>query len=101
MLHIVNRAVFDPQRLDRLLWRMAPGHTLILIENAVYMVNNGSVAARRLQQCLSELTVCVLGPDLAARGITPAEVLPGVNVVDYGGFVDLAVDNPVIQSCIS
>jgi tRNA 2-thiouridine synthesizing protein B len=100
MLHIMNHAAFDSAPVDRLLSRIGEGHTLMLIENGVYMVKRGSVAAERLERSLSDLTVCVLAPDLAARGITAAEVMARVTVVDFGGFVDLAVDNAVIHSWI-
>jgi tRNA 2-thiouridine synthesizing protein B len=98
MLHIVNHALFDSAQVERLLSRIGKGHTLMLIENGVYMVKCGSAAAERLERSLSDLTVCVLDPDLAARGITAAEVMAGVIVVDYEGFVDLTVDNAVIHS---
>ncbi len=100
MLHIVNYAVFDPAQVDRLLSRIGVGHTLMLIENGVYMVKCSSVAAERLERALPELTVCALAADLAARGITPAEVMAGIALVDYDGFVDLTVDNAVIHSWI-
>jgi len=98
MLHIVNRAAFDRAAVDRLLSRIGAGHTLMLIENGVYMAKSGSAAAGRLQRALSDLTVCALAPDLAARGIMPDEVIAGVALLDYEGFVDLAVDNAVIHS---
>lgn len=98
MLHIVNHAVFDPAAVDRLLSRIGAGHTVMLIENGVYMAKSGSAAAGRLERALADLTVCALTSDLAARGITPAEVMTGVTLLDYEGFVDLAVDNAVIHS---
>ena len=100
MLHIVNHAAFDSEQVERLLSRIGAGHTLMLIENGVYMLKSGSAAAGRLERSLSDLTICALAPDLAARGITPAEVMAGVALLDYEGFVDLAVDNAVIHSWI-
>jgi len=98
MLHIVNHAAFDSAAVDRLLSRIGAGHTLMLMENGVYMVKSGSTAAGRLERALADLTVCALAPDLAARGIMPAEVMTGVTLLDYEGFVDLTVDNAVIHS---
>jgi tRNA 2-thiouridine synthesizing protein B len=41
--------------------------------------------------------VYALGPDLQARGMAD-RVMDGVNVVDYGGFVDLVADHSNCQS---
>ncbi|MBW8307087.1 MAG: sulfurtransferase complex subunit TusB, partial [Thiobacillus sp.] len=41
--------------------------------------------------------IYALGPDLAARGMA-GRVLDGVNVVDYGGFVDLVAEHSNCQS---
>jgi tRNA 2-thiouridine synthesizing protein B len=98
MLHVVSQSFSEPESLQRLLSRTAEGHTLLLIENATYMAIRNSAAAQRLQACLPALTVYALEADLAARGITQDELMAGVVVVDYGGFVDLAVANSVIHS---
>ena len=49
---------------------------------------------RRVAPSLTELkascAIYALGPDLAARGIVAEEVMEGIELVDYGGFVDLA-----------
>jgi tRNA 2-thiouridine synthesizing protein B len=40
----------------------------------------------------------VLGPDLAARGLSEERVIDGISVVDYAGFVDLAAENDKVQA---
>ena len=66
----------------------------LLIEDGVYgAIKNGKAAA-----LLAGHTVSVLGPDLAARGITEDKLVDGVNVVDYAGFVDLVEANDKVQS---
>jgi tRNA 2-thiouridine synthesizing protein B len=40
----------------------------------------------------------VLSDDIAVRGITPNELVKGVEVIDYAELVELTVNNPVIQS---
>ncbi len=35
----------------------------------------------------------VLASDLAARGMKPGDVIDGVKLVDYGGFVDLVTQH--------
>jgi tRNA 2-thiouridine synthesizing protein B len=40
----------------------------------------------------------VLGPDLEARGMRKENVIDGIQVVDYGGFVDLTVEHQAVQA---
>ena len=42
--------------------------------------------------------IYVLGPDLRARGLEESRLIGGVKVVDYGGFVDLAVAKGTVNS---
>ena len=42
--------------------------------------------------------VSVLGPDMAARGISEGKLADGVKVVDYAGVVDLTVAKDKVQS---
>jgi tRNA 2-thiouridine synthesizing protein B len=44
------------------------------------------------------LKLYVLGPDLNARGFADDRVIPGINVVDYAGFVDLAAECDKVQA---
>jgi tRNA 2-thiouridine synthesizing protein B len=73
---------------------MKDGDQLLLIEDGIYgAMKNGKAAG-----LLKGLKVAVLGPDLAARGITEDKLLDGVDVIDYGGFVDLVTANDKVQS---
>jgi tRNA 2-thiouridine synthesizing protein B len=73
---------------------MKDGDRLLLIEDGVYgAMQNGKAAS-----LLNGLKVSVLGPDLAARGITEDKLLDGVDVIDYGGFVDLVTASDNVQS---
>ena len=47
---------------------------------------------------MDNVSFYVLGPDLKARGLSENNVVDGVKVVDYSGFVDLAVDHESVQS---
>ena len=47
---------------------------------------------------MDDLTFYVLGPDVSARGLDDKPLIDGMNVVDYGGFVDLVVEHEVAQS---
>jgi len=95
MLHIVNKSPSERGSLDSCLSKAKKGSAVLLIEDAVYAATQGGPAAAKIQA--SGLQVFALGPDLAARGMA-GRVLDGVNVVDYGGFVDLVAEHGTCQS---
>ena len=44
------------------------------------------------------MSIYVLGPDIKARGFHEDRLIEGIKVVDYAGFVDLAVENDKVQA---
>ncbi|GAB4167506.1 MAG: sulfurtransferase complex subunit TusB [Rhodocyclaceae bacterium] len=97
MLHIVNKSPLDRGSLDSCLRTAQGGGALLLIEDGIYAATRGNAAAAKLTQALDRLTVYVLGPDVAARGMSDS-LIEGVRTVDYGGFVDLVVEHSTCQS---
>lgn len=97
MLHIVNKSPLDRNSLDTCLATAQPGGALLLIEDGVYAATNGNATAGKLKQAMGQMKVYALQPDLEARGMAD-RVLEGVNLVDYGGFVDLVTEHATCQS---
>ncbi|MDR2240472.1 MAG: sulfurtransferase complex subunit TusB [Zoogloeaceae bacterium] len=97
MLHIVNKSPLDRNALDTCLATAQPGGAVLLIEDGVYAATTGTTAAARLTQAMGQVKIYALKPDLDARGMSD-HVLQGVELVDYGGFVDLVAEHPVCQS---
>ena len=98
MLHIVNKSPFERSALDSCL-RVAPkGGAILLYEDGVYAACVGTTVTDTLKVAAIEYSVFVLGPDLAARGIAPDRAIEGIEVVDYGGFVDLVEEHGPVQS---
>ncbi|MFO7542005.1 MAG: sulfurtransferase complex subunit TusB [Thiobacillus sp.] len=97
MLHIVNKSATERGSLESCLAMATKGSAVLLIEDAVYAVTKGGTAAAKIQAAVADLKIYALGPDLAARGMS-GRVLDGVNVVDYGGFVDLVTEHNSCQS---
>jgi tRNA 2-thiouridine synthesizing protein B len=94
MLHLVNKSPYDAGNLNTAATIMKGDDELLLIEDGVYAaMKNGKGAAM-----LDGIKVSVLGPDLAARGISEDKLVDGVTVVDYAGFVDLVEANDKVQS---
>jgi tRNA 2-thiouridine synthesizing protein B len=97
MLHIVNRSPFERNSFESCLRMAQPGSTLLLIEDAVVAATRGTATETQLAKLQGSIRVCVLGPDLDARGLR-GRLVAGAEVVDYDGFVDLVTSTPVSQS---
>jgi tRNA 2-thiouridine synthesizing protein B len=94
MLHLVNKSPYENSNLNTATSIMKGDDVLLLIEDAVYgAVKNGKASA-----LLDGRKVSVLGPDLAARGISEDKLADGVDVIDYAGFVDMVEQNDKVQS---
>lgn len=98
MLHIVNKSPFERTNLEACLTRAKEGSAVLLTEDGVYAALANTKFAATLADAAKSLKVFVLGPDLAARGFGEAPLVDGISVVDYGGFVDLAVEHGTTQS---
>ena len=89
VLYIVNTSVTE--NLKRGLQRLTSDDALLLIENAVMLVNSGHLAETILSESIAEKNIYVLEPDLLARGIQRSDQLRTIQCIDYDGFVRLAV----------
>lgn len=92
LLHIVNKSHFDHNALRACLRLIKRGSGILLIEDAVYAAQKSPAIDATLAGTMVENSVYALVPDLHARGIPCDKVLHEVTVVDYAGFVDLAVE---------
>lgn len=98
MLHTVNKSPFERNSLDTCLGLAKPGSAILLIEDGVVGAIKGTAIESKLTETLQTSKIYVLGPDLAARGLSEDKLLDGIQVVDYGGFVDLVAENDSVQS---
>lgn len=98
MLHIVNKSPYERNALAACLRLARAGSALLLIEDGVYAATRGNAAEASLRDAMARrLKVYALRPDLEARGVA-ARVMEGIELVDYGGFVELACGQPNCQS---
>jgi tRNA 2-thiouridine synthesizing protein B len=97
MLHTVNKSPFERNSFESCLSHMKAGHALLLIEDGVYAAIKGTKMQTKLEEAMKTVKVYALQPDLEARGLQ-GRTIDGIDVVDYAGFVDLAVEYPVVQS---
>jgi len=98
MLHTVNKSPFERNAFDSCLAHAVKGSAILFHEDGVYAAVKGSGAAARVADALADHPVFVLAPDLKARGMDTGNVVDGVIVVDYGGFVDLVVEHGTVQA---
>ena len=98
MLHTVNKSPFERRTLDTCLRHAVKGASILLIEDGVYAAFDGTVVAEKVKAAMSDHKIYVLGPDVTARGMNEHHVIDGLEVVDYGGFVDLVAEHDKVQS---
>ncbi len=97
MLHIVNKSPFERNALDSCLRFGRDGSAVLLIEDGVYAATRGNIAEPKIKAALGQMKIYALRPDLEARGMQET-VIEGVQLVDYGGFVDLVTSHNAVQS---
>ena len=74
------------------------GSTILLLEDGVYAAMRGSANEDKMIAAGNRHKIFVLGPDLKARGLALENVIEGIEMVDYGGFVDLTVSHHNVQA---
>ena len=93
MLHTVNKSPFERTSLDTCLRLAKKGSAILLIEDGVIAAVKGTEQSAKIEGAVGDHAVYVLGPDLKARALSEEQVIDGVKVVDYAGFVDLAEEH--------
>jgi len=91
-LHTVNKSPFERNALTSCTGHLLAGDAVLMIEDGVLGARKGSALAA-VQAALGSGSVYALAPDCAARGIRPDDVIEGVQLVDYAGFVDLVAQH--------
>jgi tRNA 2-thiouridine synthesizing protein B len=92
-LHTVNKSPFERNALCTCFGHITAGDAVLMIEDGVIGARKGATTAAMVQAALQKGKVYALASDLAARGIKPGDVIDGIQLVDYGGFVDLVTQH--------
>lgn len=98
MLHLVNYSFSGPVEADRCIARLGDQDHLLFIGNGVISSVMASAAAVEIQSAIQRISIFALAPDLAVRGIPLDALVPGVQTVDYSGFVELAAEHGPVHS---
>ncbi len=97
-LHTVNNSPFESTSLESCLNHLNEGDVVLLIEDGVVGTRSASKVASTITAAMANCKVYALAPDLSARGMNEDTVLDGIELVDYGGFVDLAAEHERTQA---
>jgi len=97
-LHTVNKSPFERDSLSSCIRLAAKGCAILLIEDGVFGAMAGTDHSDMVSGAMKDASVYVLGPDLAARGMSEDRVIDGIQVVDYSGFVELTAKHDTCQS---
>ena len=98
MLHTINKTPFERNSLDSCLRTAKKGGTILLIEDGIYTAMQGTQAEGKIKNAMNDFSFYVLGPDMKARGMQEDQVINGIKIVDYGGFVDLVTEHENFQA---
>lgn len=98
MLHTVNKSPFERTALATCLRYAREGDAILLYEDGVYAARKAQSTTAEVAAAAAKFKLFVLGPDLEARGVRPEQVIDGIRIVDYEGFVDLAAENGPVQA---
>jgi len=97
-LHTVNKSPFATQTLQSCMAHAKDGDAVLMIEDGVYGARAGTDIAQTLAARAGAVSIYVLGPDYAARGLDENKMPDGIKSVDYAGFVDLAAKSDRTQA---
>ena len=97
-LHTINKSPFERNSLEACLRVAVKGSSVLLFEDGVYAAAKGTSKSSMVQDAMSTVTFYALAPDLEARGVDKANVIDGIKLIDYAGFVDLAAENDRVNA---
>jgi len=94
MLYMINKSPLMFGNLKSLLGLAPEGEPILLYEDGVYAAAPGAASDKLTEQALERHPVYALKADLDARGLT--NVIDGIQIVDYDGFVELVEQHHVV-----
>jgi len=97
-LHTVNKSPFERNTLESCLRLAAKGSAVFLFEDGVIGAMKNTKHSDTVAKAMNDISFYVLGPDIKARGLNEGNVIDGINVIDYDGFVELTTEHKPVQS---
>jgi tRNA 2-thiouridine synthesizing protein B len=94
MLHLIFQSPLQTATLQR----VGNGDALLFLENAVTYLLKNAEKSSALSNRLATNRLFVLISDIETRGINVEELVPGIAVLDYAGWVTLTTEYQRTQS---
>lgn len=93
MLHTINKSPFSSRSFDQCMEFCAEKEPVLFYEDGVYAAQAGTKYESEIKELLKTNPVYALQADLKARAIH--QIVTGVTVINYEGFVDLVAEHKV------
>ena len=97
-LHTVNKSPFERNTLESCLRLAKKGSAVLLFEDGVIGAMKNTKFSDTVSQAMKDIAFYALGPDIKARGLSDSNVVDGIKIIDYDGFVDLTTEHDTVQS---
>lgn len=94
MLHLIYQSSLESATLQRI----ALNDSVLFMENALFRLLKTNHNANELKAMSKLHSLFVLGEEIEIRGIHPSELITGIKVIDYQGFVTLTLKHRLIQT---
>ncbi len=94
MLHLIYQSPLESATLQRI----AINDSVLFMENALFRLLKSSRNASELETMSTHYSLFVLDEEIEIRGINPDELIAGIKVIDYQGFVTLTFNHSLIQT---
>lgn len=94
MLHLIFLGTID----NKLVERIAPDDAVVLLDDAVFRSLRLGDCAALVAKFVQQGRCFVLQEHLLIRGIAAAEIIDGIEIIDYAGLVELTVEHSVIKT---
>ncbi|MFA5679620.1 MAG: sulfurtransferase complex subunit TusB [Pseudomonas sp.] len=93
MFHILRHSPHAESRFASCLRGINSGHSLLLIENAVYGLLPGTSTRNALEYLPATVNLYTLDVDLQARGLALDDLPSRVRIINYPMMVELCVEH--------
>jgi len=98
ILHTVNKSPFEKNNLESCLRYALPGSAVLLIEDGIYAALKDTRFEEEVTAAMEGVNFYCLEADIKARGFSADNIIEGIKMVNYAGFVDLTVEYDKVQA---
>ena len=94
MLHLMYQSPLDIATLQRI----SNKDSVLFLENSLFQLLKKGASKKLLTKNLSSQSLFVLKDEIQLRGIMEHELIDTIHVINYEAFVNLTLENSLIQT---